>query len=166
MVKAYLRYVQEKIIGGLVGNLSNIKLAKVKGHEGKYIATACNEVVNLTNMRTGEVEHQIYDREAMHGQVTCLACSGTLLAIGYTSGTILVYNLDEKHQNDTVMMVSEFEQVHSFSFHRSPVTCMVFADDGTQLISGSADTYIIMYDLIASTAEFKLMGHTEPLTQL
>jgi hypothetical protein len=109
MVKAYLRYVQEKVIGGLVGSLANIKLVKVKGHEGKYVASACNEVVNLTNMRTGQVEYQIYDREAMHGQVTYLATSSTLLAIGYTSGTILVYSLDEKFKNDTVMMVSEFE---------------------------------------------------------
>jgi hypothetical protein len=46
-------------------------------------------------MRTGEVEYQIYDREAMHGQVSYLATSGTLLAIGYTSGTVLVYNLDD-----------------------------------------------------------------------
>jgi hypothetical protein len=56
MVKAYLRYVQEKVLGCLVGNTANIKLVKVKGTTGKYMASACNEVVSLTNMRTGEVE--------------------------------------------------------------------------------------------------------------
>ena len=56
MVKAYLRYVQEKVLGGLVGNTANIKLVKVKSTTGKFMASACNEVVNLTNMRTGEVE--------------------------------------------------------------------------------------------------------------
>ena len=40
----------------MVGNTANIKLVKVKGASGKYMASACNEVVNLTNMRTGEVE--------------------------------------------------------------------------------------------------------------
>lgn len=45
-------------------------------------------------MRTAEVEFQIYDREAMHGPVTCLATVGNFLAIGYASGTILVYNLE------------------------------------------------------------------------
>lgn len=59
-----------------------------------YVVTACNEVVNLTNVRTGDVQYQIYDREAMHGTVTCLATAGSLLAIGYSSGTVLVYNLD------------------------------------------------------------------------
>ena len=102
----------------------------------------------------------------MHGHVTCLASSGTLLAIAYNSGTVLVYNLEEQVANETVMMVSEFEQVHSFSFHRSAVTCMVFSDDNTRLITGAADTYIILYDLITGTAEFKLMGHSEPITQL
>ena len=44
---------------------------------------------------------------------------------------------------------------------------MVFTGEGgTQLISGSADTYIIIYDLVASTAEFKLLGHSESITQL
>ena len=56
--------------------------------------SACNEVVNLSSVRTGEVDFQIYDREALHGQVTCLATVGSLLAIGYTNGTVLVYNLD------------------------------------------------------------------------
>ena len=62
------------------------------------------------------------------------------------------------------MTVTAFEQGHSFSFHRSPVTCMIFSDENTRLISGRADTYIILYDLITSTVEFKLMGHTEPIS--
>lgn len=89
-----------------------------------------------------------------------------MLAIGYTSGTILVYSLEEKNQTDDQgnIAVSSFELLHQFSFHKSPVTCLVFSDEDTQLLSGAADTYIIQYDLIASTAEFKLMGHTEPIT--
>ena len=56
MVKAYLRYTQDKVLGGLVGNKSNIKLVRIKNTEGKYLAIACNELVNLTNTKTGEVE--------------------------------------------------------------------------------------------------------------
>jgi hypothetical protein len=29
------------------------------------------------------------------------------------------------------------------------------------MASGSADTYIIVYDLIADTAQFKFLGHNE-----
>lgn len=133
-----------------------------------FVVTACNEVVNLSNVRTAEVEFQIYDREAMHGAVTCLATVGSLLAIGYSSGTILVYNLEVRltdKETQGKFSASPFELAHQFSFHKSAVTCMIFSGEGgTQLISGSADTYIVIYDLVASTAEFKLMGHSESIT--
>lgn len=64
------------------------------------------------------------------------------------------------------MQVSPFAKEHSFQFHRSPVTALAFLDEATRLVSTSADTYIILYDLIASVAEFKLLGHSEPLTQI
>lgn len=97
MVKAYLRYVQERVLSGLSGSQANIKIVQVtsQAHGTQtYVITAANEVVNFTNVRTGEVTFQIYDREAMHGTVTCLATVGSLLAIGYSNGTILVYNLE------------------------------------------------------------------------
>jgi hypothetical protein len=93
MVKAYLRYVQERVLGAFVGNKSNIKLVKIFECPGKFLATACNEVVNFTNIRTGEVEYQIYDREAAHGEVTYMQSSQSLLAIGYADGTVLVFDL-------------------------------------------------------------------------
>jgi U3 small nucleolar RNA-associated protein 12 len=34
------------------------------------------------------------------------------------------------------------------------------------MASGSADTYIVIYDLIADTACFKLLGHNEQITNL
>jgi hypothetical protein len=59
MVKAYLRYVQDRNICGLVGNLANLKIIKVRrnGQKTEYLVTASNEVVNLSNLRTGEVEY-------------------------------------------------------------------------------------------------------------
>ena len=77
--------------------------------------TACNEVVNLSNVRTGEVLYQIYDREAIHGTVTSLAAQGTLLAIGYSNGTVLVYNLDvimDEEETRDKLSASRFELAH------------------------------------------------------
>ena len=100
--------------------------------------------------------------------MTSLAVAGSLLAIGYTNGTILVYNLEvilSDEEASDKLSASRFELAHQFSFHKSAVSCMVFTGEGgTQLISGSADTYIIIYDLVASTAEFKLLGHSESIT--
>ena len=91
-------------------------------------------MVNLSNIRTGEVEFQIYDKEAMHGLVTYIATSNSLLAIGYNDGTILVYNLEEfLPEGETVNKLTEskFEQVHQFSFHKSAVTSLVFSSENT-----------------------------------
>lgn len=41
------------------------------------------------------MDFKIYDKEAIHAQVSSLAVSNSLLAIGYTSGTILVYSMEE-----------------------------------------------------------------------
>ncbi len=110
---------------------------------GVFIVTACNEVVNFTNIKTGEIKFKIYDKEAIHGHVTCLQATSDFIAIGYSSGTILVYSL--KTESDSL------EELHKFSFHRSNVTCLEFFNNNTQLASGSSDTYIIVYDLVADT---------------
>jgi U3 small nucleolar RNA-associated protein 12 len=34
------------------------------------------------------------------------------------------------------------------------------------MASGSADTYIVIYDLVADTASFKLLGHNEGISSL
>ena len=39
---------------------------------GYFLVSACNEVVNFTNVKTGETSFKIYDKEAIHGHVTCL----------------------------------------------------------------------------------------------
>jgi hypothetical protein len=68
MVKAYLKYVPQDVLGGLVGNKSNIITCTVVSDDGMvrsvYLVSACNEVVNLTNIKTGEVIYKVYDGEA------------------------------------------------------------------------------------------------------
>ena len=81
-----------------------------------------------------------------------------MIAIGYSSGTILVYDLTVPYRT--------IDQRHHFSFHRSAVTCISFFSEETQMASGSQDTYIIIYDLVADTASFKLMGHSDHVTSL
>jgi hypothetical protein len=57
MVKAYLKYTEERVLGALVGTKANLKQVKC-GPDGKrLVATACNEVVNLTNAHTGETQY-------------------------------------------------------------------------------------------------------------
>ena len=71
---------------------------------GVFIVSACNEVVNFTNVKTGEVQFKVYDKEALHGHVTYLTASSDYLAVGFSSGTIIVYNLKAEGE--------ELEQLH------------------------------------------------------
>ena len=103
----------------------------------------------------------------MHGQVTYIGVSSSLIAVGYNDGTILVFDLDEQLADGATVDInteSRFEKVNQFSFHKSAITSIIFTQDNTQLISGGADSYIIIYDLVTSTAEYKLLGHAESIT--
>ena len=124
---------------------------------GLYVVSACNEVVYLMNNNTSEIRYKIYDTEAKYGHVTQLKVSGNNLAVGYSSGTIIVFDLDvanaqpdEANLDNTQR--STFNVLHQFSFHKTAVTCMFFEDNDTQLYSGSQDTYIVVYDLVSDSA--------------
>ena len=69
--------------------------------------TACNEVVNFINLNTNEIRYKIYDKEAEHGYVTHLKASGKILAVGFSTGTILVYDLEIGEEK-------EFTELHRF----------------------------------------------------
>lgn len=54
----------------------------------------------------------------------------------------------------------------SFNGHRSAITTLAFDDAGVRLASGSKDTDIIIWDLVAETGLFKLRGHKDQVTAL
>eukprot|EP01022_Parablepharisma_sp_SALTPOND_P019786 TRINITY_DN3426_c2_g1_i1.p1 TRINITY_DN3426_c2_g1~~TRINITY_DN3426_c2_g1_i1.p1 ORF type:complete len:964 (-),score=102.02 TRINITY_DN3426_c2_g1_i1:3822-6713(-) len=104
--------------------------------------------------------------EDFHQAVTFLARgkSRPVLAAGYADGSVLIYDPES------------LKMTQKFSFHSSAVTCLCFDKDvySTLLISsqeyvlfsGSKDTTIIGYDLIASSSLFKLTRHKDVITSL
>lgn len=54
----------------------------------------------------------------------------------------------------------------SFNGHRSAISALVFDYDGVRLASGSKDTDIIIWDLVAEVGLFKLRGHKDQVTAL
>ena len=166
----------------MCGNTSNLEKCHLYRNgaplteQGEHLVTACNEVINIVNTVTNEVEYQIRPRDTIEGDnnmgyVTCLKVSKNLLAAGYSQGFVVVYDLDlsnraadpEAHQDDQRLC---FDKVHSFSLHRSGVTCIQFDENNTEMYSGAQDTYIVVYDLVADQAMYKLMGHRDVVTQL
>ena len=83
----------------MTSNTSNLEICNLYRNsdiisDKQYLISACTEVVNLINSQTNEIEYKIYDKEAQYGFVTCLKSSANLLAVGYSSGTIVVYDLN------------------------------------------------------------------------
>ena len=53
-------------------------------------------MISFVNTITNEIEYKIFDREglAQYGQITTLKVSKNLLAVGYSSGTVQIFDLD------------------------------------------------------------------------
>ena len=75
-------------------NLTTCTLFKDGKPTSTYLVSGHNELVLLTNCLTNETEYKVYDKSAAYGFVTCLKVSANLLAIGFSSGTVLVVDLD------------------------------------------------------------------------
>lgn len=56
--------------------------------------------------------------------------------------------------------------VVSFNGHKSAITQLAFDKSGVRLASGSKDTDIIVWDLVAEVGQYKLRGHKDQITGL
>ena len=89
--------------------------------------------------------------------VTAIAQSKTdpdIFAVGYDNGSIRLWD----SKISTVIV--------AFNSHRSAVTHLVFDKSGVRLASGSKDTDLMVWDLVAESAIVRLRGHTDQITGL
>lgn len=52
----------------------------------------------------------------------------------------------------------------NFNGHKSAITVLVFDKSGTRLASGSKDTDVVIWDLVAEVGQYKLRGHKDQIT--
>lgn len=77
-----------------------------------------------------------------------------VFAVGYEDGSIRLW--DSKIA--TVIV--------NFNGHKSAITHLAFDKSGVRLASGSKDTDVIVWDLVAEVGQFKLRGHKDQITGL
>ncbi|KAG8825261.1 hypothetical protein FRC17_008781 [Serendipita sp. 399] len=90
-------------------------------------------------------------------EVSCIVQSPTtkdVFAVGYVDGSIRLWN--SQHNSSSVV----------FNGHKKAVTAMCFDPSGTRLASGSQDTEIILWDVVAETGLFRLRGHRDQITAM
>lgn len=78
-------------------------------------------------------------------EVTCMAQSPhkNAFAVGYADGSIRLWNAE----TSTVIV--------AFNGHKNAVTALAFDDTGSRLASGSRDTEVIVWDVLAETGLFR-----------
>ena len=118
--------------------------------------TAANEEVLCWDIKKGEVLSRWVDAKCKY-LVTAIAQSKTdpdIFAVGYENGSIRLWD----SKISTVIV--------AFNSHRSAVTHLVFDRSGVRLASGSKDTDLMVWDLVAESAIVRLRGHTDQITGL
>jgi U3 small nucleolar RNA-associated protein 12 len=95
--------------------------------------------------------------DSCNADVTVIVQSKTdpdIFAVGYGDGSIRLW--------DSRLAT----KIITFNGHRSAVTALAFDRSGVRLVSGSKDTDIIVWDLVAELGLYKLRGHKDQITGL
>ncbi|KAJ5239666.1 Small-subunit processome Utp12 [Penicillium chermesinum] len=159
MVKSYLKFEHSNTFGLVASASSNAIWAKddqIPGSArqtgaGRAIVGAAEEVL-CWDVKKGELLGRWRD-SACRAQVTVVTQSKTDEDI-FADGSIRIWD----SRTSTVII--------SFNGHKSAVTQLAFDNAGVRLASGSKDTDIILWDLIAEVGLFRLRGHTGQITSL
>jgi U3 small nucleolar RNA-associated protein 12 len=121
-----------------------------------HAVVAANEEVLTWDIKKGELLSRWRD-ENCSAQVTAIARSKAdkdVFAVGYEDGSIRLW--DGKIATTIV----------NFNGHRSAITVLAFDKTGVRLASGSKDTDVIVWDLVAEVGQYKLRGHKDQVTGL
>jgi U3 small nucleolar RNA-associated protein 12 len=103
-------------------------------------------------------------------QVTALCSSGDKVATGWNTGVVRVFLL----QNDDKKVVHSILQDDSglteplvvLQGHETAVNSLAFFHDSTKLASGGSNGAVVVWDLVAETGLFRLLGHARGVTSL
>lgn len=152
------KFEPSKSFGVVASSSSNIVWSskdKTKSSAGQAVVAA-NEEVLVWDIKKGELLSR-WKEENNRALVTAIAQSKTdpdLFAVGYENGSIRIW--DSKIATSVV----------SFNGHKSAVTILAFDKTGVRLASGSKDTDVIVWDLVAEVGQYKLRGHKDQVTGL
>ncbi|KPM41793.1 U3 small nucleolar RNA-associated protein 12 [Neonectria ditissima] len=158
MVKSYLKYEHSKSFGIVASSTSNLVWTsrdRTGAGAGQAIAAA-NEEVLCWDIKKGELIGRWRD-ERCTVPVTAIAQSKTdkdVFAVGYEDGSIRLWD----SKISTVIV--------NFNGHKSAITKLAFDKSGVRLASGSKDTDVIVWDLVAEVGQYKLRGHKDQVTGL
>lgn len=155
MSHTYLRYSLRDTFGVITSPESNAVLTS----HGKLAVAGALEDIVIWNLKQGVQTARLKGPQG-GGVVTVLATTpldgSSQLASGHSDGTIRLWNL---HGAD-----DSTEAVTTLSGHTAAVSAVAFNRIGSLLASGSFDTDIVVWDVVAEAGLYKLRGHKDAIT--
>ncbi|KAL8714828.1 MAG: hypothetical protein Q9220_001341 [cf. Caloplaca sp. 1 TL-2023] len=164
MVKSYLKYEHSKTFGLITSSSSNTLWVPDESPQngalrqsgaGRAIVGADEEIL-CWDVKKGELLSRWREKNCL-AEVTTIARSNAdpdVFAVGYGDGSIRIW--DSRIASTIV----------NFNGHRSAITELAFDNEGSRLASGSKDTDVIVWDLVAEVGLYKLRGHENQITGL
>uniref|UniRef100_A0A7S3MHG5 Guanine nucleotide-binding protein subunit beta-like protein n=1 Tax=Spumella elongata TaxID=89044 RepID=A0A7S3MHG5_9STRA len=154
-MKSYLRYEPKKQFGVIASPQCNAQY----DYTGNLAFTGAIQEVCGWNLRQSvQVNKLSFDEPSYPfrtgGDVTILQTSSSkpIIAVGYTNGIVRIYN----YLNETL--------VATLKGHRSMISSLCFDEESVTLVSGGADSDIVLWDLVSYTALCRLRGHKDAIT--
>jgi U3 small nucleolar RNA-associated protein 12 len=83
-----------------------------------------------------------------------LSPDGRCVAAGYSIGVVRVYD------------ISSGAMVVALNGHKAAVTAGRYSASGALMVSGGADTDLIVWDMVAERGECRLRGHRDGITDV
>lgn len=156
MSKSYLRYEpNNNIFGVICSPQCNIELDL----SGNLVLTGALQNVIVWNIRQANQVNCLKSNQPNYpygesGECIslCRSTNGSTIACGYTNGQIRIYNFI----NGTLLS--------TLSGHRTSVISLSYDKSGQQLLSGGADSDIILWDTVSYVAICKFRGHKDAVT--
>ena len=144
MVKEYLRWEYEGNYGLTISQTSN----SVAVDDTSVLIASCQNV-HLWNLRT-KASIRVF-RVSEFCRVVKIA-KGDQLAAGYNDGKVRLFDF------------ASADCLAVLCGHKSEITCLTFNDENSLLVSGGKDTNIVIWDVIDQVGLYRLLGHSDAIT--
>ncbi|KAK2958471.1 putative U3 small nucleolar RNA-associated protein 12 [Blattamonas nauphoetae] len=177
MVKAYLRY-QHRGFHGITTSNGNVVSTKT----GEYTFAVALENVIVWNTKLSKQVLILGGKSDFRAEVLTLSPDEQFCSVGYSNGSVRLFQIPSQldavntsHLATTHLDFSNSQESggilpplllpqFTFSGHTAPVTFMCFNSSSTQLLTGSDDTDVVLWDTVGERGIVRYTGHLAPIT--